>query len=196
LLVSGLLALVQTKVKRFLAYSVIFNNVFFMVTVYCNNWDSYKAFIIFLVVYSTITFGLWGIIMNLRFFSSGREINTWRDLLTLRKSNAAISFSFIILFLSLAGIPPLAGFLAKFFVLKGLVAENAIFLSIFLLLASSLSAYYYLKIIKMVFFDEQNQRYAFYKPIRKVPAYLISLSVTFNLFLLLNPFVLFGWYWT
>ena len=81
------------------------------------------------------------------------------DLSGLSKNHPLISFSFLILLFSLAGIPPLAGFFAKFYIFISVIEESMYFLAIVGLLSSVISAFYYLRIIKIIYFDEATDKF-------------------------------------
>jgi NADH-quinone oxidoreductase subunit N len=132
--------------------------------------------------------------MNTREVNTEREILTWRDLLILQKTNYPLAVIFGITFLSLAGIPPFAGFFGKYYVILSLIYDN-IFLAIILLLISAVTAYYYLRVVKIMFFEENYLKTAFFQPVDKISGMLISGLVLFNLFIFLNPQILTYWYW-
>ena len=81
------------------------------------------------------------------------------DLSGLSKNHPIISFSLLILLFSLAGIPPMAGFFAKFYIFISVIEESMYFLAIVGLLSTVVAAFYYLKIIKIIYFDEAKQKY-------------------------------------
>ena len=77
----------------------------------------------------------------------------------LSKNHPVISFCFATTLFSLAGIPPLAGFFAKFYVFKSVIEANMIYLAIIGLIASVISAFYYLRIVKIMYFDPENEKF-------------------------------------
>ena len=81
------------------------------------------------------------------------------DLSGLSKNHPVISFCFATTLFSLAGIPPLAGFFAKFYVFKSVIEANMIYLAIIGLIASVISAFYYLRIVKIMYFDPENEKF-------------------------------------
>ena len=80
------------------------------------------------------------------------------DLSGLSKNHPLLSLSFVILF-SLAGIPPLAGFFAKFYIFKAVIEQSMYFLAIVGLLSTVIAAFYYLRIIKIIYFDKEKEKY-------------------------------------
>ena len=81
------------------------------------------------------------------------------DLSGLSKNHPLLSFSFLIVLFSLAGIPPMAGFFAKFYVFMAVIEQSMFFLAIVGLLASVVAAFYYLRIIKVIYFDNEVEKY-------------------------------------
>ena len=81
------------------------------------------------------------------------------DLSGLSKNHPLLSLSLLIIFFSLAGIPPLAGFFAKLYIFKSVVEQSMYFLAIVGLLATVIAAFYYLRIIKIIYFDKEKEKY-------------------------------------
>ncbi len=81
------------------------------------------------------------------------------DLSGISKNHPIISFSLLILLFSLAGIPPMAGFFAKFYIFISVIEESMYFLAIVGLLSTVVAAFYYLKIIKIIYFDKAKEKY-------------------------------------
>ena len=104
--------------------------------------------------------------MNLAFFScifmlkrEDKYYENLEDLSGLSKNHPLLSFSFLIVLFSLAGIPPMAGFFAKFYVFMAVIEQSMFFLAIVGLLASVVAAFYYLRIIKVIYFDNEVEKY-------------------------------------
>ncbi len=104
--------------------------------------------------------------MNLALFSclfmmkrNDQYFDTIEDLSGLSKNHPVLSLSFLIILFSLAGIPPLAGFFAKFYVFKSVIEQSMYFLAIVGLLSTVIAAFYYLRIIKVIYFDEEKEKY-------------------------------------
>ena len=81
------------------------------------------------------------------------------DLSGLSKNHPLLSLSLLVILFSLAGIPPLAGFFAKFYIFKSVIEQSMYFLAIVGLLSTVIAAFYYLRIIKIMYFDEEKERY-------------------------------------
>ena len=104
--------------------------------------------------------------MNLAFFScifmlkrDDKYYENLEDLSGLSKNHPLLSFSLLIVLFSLAGIPPLAGFFAKFYVFMAVIEQSMFFLAIIGLLATVVAAFYYLRIIKIIYFDNEIDKY-------------------------------------
>ncbi len=104
--------------------------------------------------------------MNLGLFScllmlkrSKQYFEDIEDLSGLSKNHPLLSLSLLIILFSLAGIPPLAGFFAKFYVFKSVLEQSMYFLAIVGLLSTVVAAFYYLRIIKIIYFDEEKEKY-------------------------------------
>ena len=104
--------------------------------------------------------------MNLGLFSCllmMKRNNTYfediEDLSGLSKNHPLLSLSLLIILFSLAGIPPLAGFFAKFYIFKSVIEQSMYFLAIVGLLSTVIAAFYYLRIIKIMYFDEEKEKY-------------------------------------
>ena len=104
--------------------------------------------------------------MNLGFFScllmmkkNDFYFETIDDLSGLSKNHPVLSVCFMIILFSLAGIPPLAGFFAKFYIFKSVIEQSMYFLAIVGLLSTVIAAFYYLRIIKVIYFDEPKEKY-------------------------------------
>ena len=104
--------------------------------------------------------------MNLGIFAcifsmkrDGKYCESLNDLSGISKQNPILSISLLIILFSLAGIPPLAGFFAKFYVFNSVIEQSMYFLAIVGLLSTVIAAFYYLKIIKVIYFDEEKEKY-------------------------------------
>ncbi len=104
--------------------------------------------------------------MNLAFFSclfmlrrNDEYYEKIEDLSGLSRNHPVLSFSLLIILFSLAGIPPLAGFFAKFYIFMAVIEKSMYFLAVIGLLSTVIAAYYYLRIIKIIYFDPEKEKY-------------------------------------
>jgi NADH-quinone oxidoreductase subunit N len=112
-----------------------------------------SAVLVYLALYLVMTLGTFSAVLMLR-TQEGGYLEQISDLAGLGKTNGALAFFLAMQMFSLAGIPPLAGFFAKFYVLEAAVATHFYGLAIVAVLASAVSCYYYLRIVKILYFDE------------------------------------------
>jgi NADH-quinone oxidoreductase subunit N len=154
LVVGAIMAVRQVSLLRMLAYSTITHIGYILLGIGVNISVSNFAVTEYMVIYSLTSFGLFTLVGGLSL--NDRRIDTIDDLAGLAKSHPVIAVIMTIFMLSLAGIPPLAGFFVKFGVLKMALEANFVGVSIIAVIASAISAFYYLRIIKVVYFDEQD----------------------------------------
>jgi NADH-quinone oxidoreductase subunit N len=159
LAVGNLIAIMQTNVKRLLAYSTIAHMGFMLLAfvsgVVENNTsgavDAYAAALFYVVTYVIATLGSFGVLMVAS--SKGFECETLDDLKGLSQRHPWLAAVFLVLVFSLAGIPPTVGFYAKLSILESVVQAGHIGLAIYAVLASLIGAFYYLRLIKVMYFD-------------------------------------------
>ena len=156
LVVGNLTAIAQTNVKRMLAYSTI-SHMGFMVLGMLSIFDqhAYSAALFYAVTYVLTTLGSFGLLMILS--RKGYECETLDDLKGLNRRNPWLAFLGLVLMFSLAGIPPTVGFAAKLSILETLVDSGHLYLAIIAVMASLVGAFYYLRIVKLMYFDEPIQ---------------------------------------
>lgn len=145
-------AIGQTNIKRLMAYSSIGHMGFALVGLASGSAEGTKAVIIYLAIYLVMTLGTFACILAMR--RGDQMIDEIDQLAGLAENNLPMAFVLAMLLFSLAGIPPLAGFFAKFYVFLAAVEAGLWPLAILGVLASVVGAYYYLRIVKVMFFDE------------------------------------------
>ena len=167
LVVGNLTAIAQSNLKRMLAYSTI-SHMGFMILGMLSIFDqhAYTAALFYAVTYVLTTLGSFGLLMLLS--RQGYECETLDDLKGLNKRNPWMAFIGLILMFSLAGIPPTVGFAAKLSILETIVDAGYLYLAIIAVLTSLIGAFYYLRVVKVMYFDEPIQTEA--KPSSYIPA--------------------------
>ena len=150
-------AIGQNNLKRLIAYSSISHIGYALAGLSVGTNEGIQSSIIYISIY---------LVMNLGFFScllmmkrNDQYFETIEDLSGLSKNHPLLSLSLMIILFSLAGIPPLAGFFAKFYIFMSVINQSMFFLAIIGLLASVIAAFYYLRIIKIIYFDEEKEKY-------------------------------------
>jgi NADH-quinone oxidoreductase subunit N len=158
--VGNLAAIAQTNIKRMLAYSTISHMGFMLLGLLAgvvsgnrlNMPDAYSAAMFYVVVYVLTTLGSFGMVMLLS--RAGFEAENLDDFKGLNARNPWYAFIMLLLMFSLAGVPPTVGFYAKLSVLQPLLAADMTWLAVAAVLFSLIGAFYYLRIVKLMYFDE------------------------------------------
>ena len=150
-------AIGQKKLKRLIAYSSISHMGFALAGLSVGTNEGIQNSIIYLIIY---------LIMNIAFFCclfmlkrENQYFDKVEDLSGLSKNHPLLSLSMMIILFSLAGIPPLAGFFAKFYIFTAVIEQSMYFLAIVGLLSTVIAAFYYIRLIKVMYFDEQKDKY-------------------------------------
>ena len=149
--------LVQNNVKRLLAYSSIANMGYAMLGLLPGVPEGVAATIIYLTIYMVMLAGVFAILMSIK--KSGKTIENIPDFAGLSKSSPFLAYALTGLLFSMSGIPPLAGFFGKLFVFQAAVAGGYMVVAVIGVLTSVVGAYYYLRLIKVMFFDESSEKF-------------------------------------
>ena len=151
LAIGNLAAIMQTNLKRMLAYSTISHMGFLLLGVLSGTIDGYGAGMFYVVVYVLMTLGSFGVILLLS--RDGFEAENLDDYKGLNQRNPWYAFLLLLLMFSMAGIPPLAGFYAKLTVLQAVVQIGLWWVAVIAVMFSLIGAFYYLRIVKLMYFD-------------------------------------------
>jgi NADH-quinone oxidoreductase subunit N len=149
---GAVFAIVQTNIKRLMAYSSIGHVGYALMGLAAATPDGVRAVLVYLAIYLAMNVGAFALIVAMRRKDGPTE--SIADLAGLSRSRPAMALAIAIFMFSLAGIPPLAGFFAKFYVFIAAIEADLIALAVVGALASAVSAYYYLRIVKIMYFDE------------------------------------------
>jgi NADH-quinone oxidoreductase subunit N len=147
-------AIGQTNIKRLMAYSSIGHMGFALVGLAAGTAD---GVIIYMAIYLLMTLGTFAAILSMQ--RDGRYVETIADLAGLARTNGPMAFFLGAMMFSLAGIPPLAGFFAKFYVFAAAIEANLFALAVIGVLCSVIGAFYYLRIVKVMYFDEPAEAF-------------------------------------
>jgi len=151
-IVGNLVAIAQTNIKRMLAYSTISHVGFLLMGVVGASAEGYSAAMFYAIVYAFTTLAAFGVLLALS--RDGYEAVELDDLAGLGKRNVLLASVMMLAMISLAGVPPLVGFYAKLSVLKAVIGGGYMWLGIIGVFMSVVGAFYYLRVIKLMFFDE------------------------------------------
>jgi NADH-quinone oxidoreductase subunit N len=152
MIIGNVVAIAQTNIKRMLAYSTISHMGFILLGVLAGTQEGYAASMFYALVYSLMSLGGFGMIILMS--RKGFEAENIEDYKGLGQRNPWYALMMLILMFSMAGIPPLVGFYAKLTVIKAAIDINLISVAIIAVLMSVIGAYYYLRIIKVMYFDD------------------------------------------
>jgi NADH-quinone oxidoreductase subunit N len=148
-------AIGQQNLKRLLAYSSINNVGFILIGLAAGTEQGVAAMLVYLVIYVAMTLGSFIVLMQLK-DRSGEYRETFADVAGLSKTRPALAAVFAIFMFSLAGIPPLFGFWGKLVIFQAAVAADLLPLAVIGIAASVIGAFYYLKVVKVMYFDEAS----------------------------------------
>jgi NADH-quinone oxidoreductase subunit N len=176
----------QRKIKRLLAYSSIGHVGYILIALSSGSLEGFHASVIYIVTYMLMSVGIWSVTSCLEREHPTKRTRTLTDLAMISKSNPVLAFSTSILLFSMAGVPPLAGFYAKFCVFLASINASMYVCSIIIILASVVSTYYYIRLIKTVYFEKITTK-VFYKPISKEISLVLGFSFFFTFFFFVNP---------
>ena len=185
LLVGSLGALRQDNIKRLLAYSAIFHIGFVFIGILSGSSLGVSAVVSYLFIYSVMTFGMFAFISVIQTRKKKEDFDL-SIFCGLSKTNPVMAFSISVLLLSMAGFPPFAGFLAKFYIIMAAIHAKLYIIVIIALLFSVISTYYYLRIIKIMYFDKESKNEVdyFFSTENVIVA---TIATVFNFILILSP---------
>ena len=149
---GAIAAIAQKSLKRLLAYSSIGHVGYVLIALVAASDQGIKSASIYMFIYLIMNISVFAIILSLK--KSEKYVDKINELSGLSKSNPVISLSLAIIMLSMAGIPPFIGFFGKFYVFIAAIESQQYILALLGVLASVISAFYYLRIIKGMYFDE------------------------------------------
>jgi len=155
MILGAVAAIGQNNLKRLIAYSSIGHMGYALAGLATGTNEGVQSTIIYLAIYLVMNLGLFGCVFMMRRENVFYEnIN---DLSGLSRNHPLLAFSFLIILFSLAGIPPLAGFFAKFYIFMSVIEANMYTLAVIGLLTTVVSTFYYLRIIKVIYFDKPKK---------------------------------------
>ena len=181
MLFGAIAAIGQTNIKRLIAYSSIGHIGYTLAGLAAGSNEGIQSSIIYISIYIIMNLALFSCLLMLK--RNDQYYEQIDDLSGLSKNHPLLSFSFLIILFSLAGIPPLAGFFAKFYVFKAVIEQSMYFLAIVGLLSTVVAAFYYLRIIKIIYFDKEKEKYD------QDHSLWLKFSLTFSTILILLYFI-------
>ena len=172
----------QTNIKRLMAYSSIGNMGYALIGLAAGTAEGVQSVLIYVSIYVAMTLGSFACILSMR--RAGVAVEKISDLAGLARTKPAMAFFLAMLLFSLAGVPPLAGFFGKFYVFVAAMKEGLYTLAVIGVLASVVGAYYYLAIIKAMYFDEPAEGF---EPMRGELKAVLAVSGLFVILFFVYP---------
>ena len=157
MLFGAIAAIGQTNIKRLVAYSSIGHIGYTLAGLATGSNEGIQSSIIYMSIYVVMNLALFSCLLMLKRGETYYE--DIEDLAGLSKNHPLLSLSLLVILFSFAGIPPLAGFFAKFYIFTAVLEQSMYFLAIVGLLSTVVAAFYYLRIIKIMYFDKEKEKY-------------------------------------
>ena len=162
LVIGNLGAIAQTNLKRMLAYSTISHVGFVLLGIMSGTDDGMAAAMFYAITYALMTTGAFGMIIAMS--NAGCESDRIDDFKGLNRRQPWFAFLMLLIMASLAGFPPLVGFFSKLYVLQAAVNAGWLWLAVIAVVMAVIGAFYYLRVIKVMYFDEPEHEHAFNAP--------------------------------
>jgi NADH-quinone oxidoreductase subunit N len=175
-------AIGQKNIKRLMAYSSIGHMGFALVGLAAGTAEGAQGVLVYIAIYVAMTLGSFSVILTMK--RNGHHVENISDFAGLSRTNPLLAFMFAMLLFSLAGVPPLAGFFAKWYVFVAAIKAGLFALSVIGVLTSVVGAYYYLLIVKVMYFDEPLMKL---DPMRVELRTVLAVTGLFNLFFFAYP---------
>lgn len=183
MIIGNVVAIAQTNLKRMLAYSTISHVGFLLLGVLSGSNEGYAASMFYALVYALTSLGGFGMIILMS--RQGFEAEEIDDYKGLSERSPWFAFMMLILMFSMAGIPPMVGFYAKLAVIKSIINADLLSVAIIAVLMSVVGAYYYLRMIKVMYFDSPIEEHKIHAP--KDMCIMLSTNALFVLALGIFP---------
>lgn len=183
MIIGGLAAIMQRNIKRLIAYSSIGHVGFALTGLVSADVAGIQGLFVYISIYASMIIGTFALLLLVK--NGGNEPHNIEDLSGLSSEQPILAFMLAVLFLSQAGIPPLAGFFAKFYVLLPVIKQQLYLLAIVFVVMSVISAFYYLRVIKFMYFNESEEKIE--SSNCRVLFLLAVASVMFNLLFIFSP---------
>ena len=175
-------AIGQTNIKRLMAYSPIGHMGFALVGLASGTVEGAQGVLIYIAIYVAMTLGSFSIILAMK--RNGQALEQISDFAGLSRTNPLLAFIFAMLLFSLAGVPPLAGFFGKWYVFVAAIKANLFTLAVIGVLTSVVGAFYYLSIVKVMYFDQPLGKL---DPVRVELRTVLAVAGIFNIFYFAYP---------
>jgi proton-translocating NADH-quinone oxidoreductase chain N len=186
MLVGAFGALQQKKVKRLLAYSSIGHIGYMLIGVATGTLEGIQGLLVYIAIYMVMSLNIWTVILSLEFQGKPGRVTYLTDFVSMSKINPLMSITVALGLFSMAGVPPLAGFCAKMYVFFSAMEGSMYTLAIVGVLTSCVGAYYYIRLIKIMFF-EKSVTWNLYAPLDREKSLLLAFTTLFIMFFFAYP---------
>ena len=186
-LLGSFAAIGQRNIKRLMAYSSIGHMGFALIGLAAGTPEGVQGVLVYMSIYLTMTLGVFAVILSMR--RAGGMVESIDQLAGLARTHPTMAFFLAMLLFSMAGVPPLAGFFAKFYVFLAAIKAGLYALAVIGVLASVVGAYYYLAIVKIMYFDEPAEGFV---PMPDEIKVVLAVCGLFNILFFLYPGPLIG----
>jgi proton-translocating NADH-quinone oxidoreductase chain N len=181
---GSIAALSQKRIKRLMAYSGIVNVGYMLVGIASGTISSIVGLLVYLVIYAIMTLGFFSFMLGMQKYKT-KSLNVYlTDLTNIGKTNTIVAMAVTLILFSMIGLPPLAGFFGKMYLFFAVMNSELYAAAILGVLSSVVAAFYYIRIIKLMYF-ENSKTFTLYKPMDQANSYVLGIS----LFLLIVFFV-------
>jgi NADH-quinone oxidoreductase subunit N len=188
MLVGALAAIQQTNIKRLLAYSSIGHVGFMLMALAAGSQAGVQAMLIYLAVYIFMSAGAFGCVLLMR--RGGHYVEDIKDLSGLSKTRPIMAFAMAAFMFAMAGIPPLSGFFGKMYVVLAAIGVGLTWLAVIGVATSVIGGYYYIRVVKVMYFDEPAKAFDKQVPFMLAASTAICLAVTLFFFFTPTPVIL------
>ncbi|MFQ6021300.1 MAG: NADH-quinone oxidoreductase subunit NuoN [Acidiferrobacterales bacterium] len=154
--IGNIVAIAQSNIKRMLAYSSIAHMGFFLLGVLSATPNGYSSALFYVLIYAVMALGAFGMVILLS--RAGFEAERLDDFKGLNQRSPWYAFLMLLLMFSLAGVPPTVGFYAKLLVIQSVIQADMIWLAVVAVLLAVVGAYYYLRVIRLMYFDDAEEK--------------------------------------
>ena len=198
MVVGSFAGLAQQRIKRLLAFSSIGHVGYMLIPFCCGTWEGLQGLVMYLLIYIVVTVNVFGVIMSpLRRATQPSQphqgvdrVKYTTDLAQLGKTNPVLAATLTVSMFSLAGIPPLAGFYGKAFLFWAALSSSQYLLALVGIIASAISCFYYIRIVKIMYF-EAPQNWLTFSRISKESSIILAITLLFIVGLMGYPFPLY-----
>ncbi|MCH9769897.1 MAG: NADH-quinone oxidoreductase subunit NuoN [Gammaproteobacteria bacterium] len=180
--IGNIVAIIQTNIKRMLAYSSIAHMGYMLLGVLCVTSRGYAAALFYIISYALMTLGGFGLLALMS--PAEGELTEINHLVGLNSRNPWLAFMLLVLMFSMAGVPPLVGFIAKVGIFEALIQVHQTWLAVVALLFAIVGAYYYLRVVKVMYFQEPTET----TPVHCPKDNIVAISINGLMIILLGIF--------